>query len=380
MSRINFKLVLKGIVIPMCLFFCLSDISAQVYSNRPVGEKNQEMVDSLKKSEYPYLLPIWGAKAVEAGFDIPYSAGLGINYLWQESKVKINELSVGVNNSQLFDLDEVIRFNDATATSNIVNIRPDIWLFPFLNVYGIIATSETSTAVDFGVWAPNGTSTEEIFNYKTTANFNATSLGFGITPTVGVGGGWLALDMNFTWTDIPELDEPNYSFVFGPRLGKSFQLAKPERNVAVWVGGFRVKFGGDLTTGGLKLSEVLPDDGNFQGKIDNGLTAIDTKGQELDDWYNDLSPPQKAVNAVKYNAALKALGGANALLSGLSGAAGNAANSTINYSLNKRLKDKWNFITGAQFQYNKHWMIRAEAGFLGSRKQALVGLQYRFGL
>ncbi|MFT4580246.1 MAG: hypothetical protein ACI9UO_003102, partial [Nitrospinales bacterium] len=356
------------------------ELRAQVYSNRPVGEKNIELVDSLKKTDYPYVLPIWGDKAVEAGFDIPYSAGLGVNYLWQESKVKINELSVGVNNSQLFDLDEIVRFNDATATSNIVNFRPDIWLFPFLNIYGIIAVSETSTMVDFGVWAPNGTSTEEIFNYQTTANFNATSLGFGITPTVGVGGGWLALDMNFTWTDIPELDKPNYSFVFGPRLGKSFQLKKPESNVAIWVGGFRVAFGGDLTTGGLSLSEVLPEDGNLQGKLNTGLDKIEIKSRELDEWYNGLSPVQQTVNTPKYNAALRVLAGANQALTGLSDAAENATNSTINYSLNKGLKDKWNFITGAQYQLNKHWMIRGEAGFLKSRTQALVGLQYRFGL
>ena len=40
----------------------------------------------------------------------------------------------------------------------------------------------------------------------------------------------------------------------------------------------------------------------------------------------------------------------------------------------------WNFIIGAQFQLNKHFMWRAEYGFLGSRQQFMTGLQYRFGL
>ena len=39
-----------------------------------------------------------------------------------------------------------------------------------------------------------------------------------------------------------------------------------------------------------------------------------------------------------------------------------------------------NGFVGTQFQYNKHWMIRAEFGFLGSRSQIIGGLQYRFGL
>jgi hypothetical protein len=40
----------------------------------------------------------------------------------------------------------------------------------------------------------------------------------------------------------------------------------------------------------------------------------------------------------------------------------------------------WNFVLGSQYQINKHFMIRAEAGFLGSRTQAIAMLQYRFGL
>jgi hypothetical protein len=40
----------------------------------------------------------------------------------------------------------------------------------------------------------------------------------------------------------------------------------------------------------------------------------------------------------------------------------------------------WNFLVGSQFQLNKHWMLRAEVGFMGSRQQFISGIQYRFGL
>ena len=53
-------------------------------------------------------------------------------------------------------------------------------------------------------------------------SFNATTVGFGLTPTIGIGGGWLAIDMNFTWTDVPQLSKPTYTFIFGPRAGKTF--------------------------------------------------------------------------------------------------------------------------------------------------------------
>jgi long-subunit fatty acid transport protein len=64
----------------------------------------------------------------------------------------------------------------------------------------------------------------------------------------------------------------------------------------------------------------------------------------------------------------------------LTGYALNDEQITVQYSLNKRPKDMWNFIVGSQYQLNKHWMLRAEYGFLGSRQQFIGGLQYRFGL
>jgi hypothetical protein len=35
-------------------------------------------------------------------------------------------------------------------------------------------------------------------------------------------------------------------------------------------------------------------------------------------------------------------------------------------------------LIGGQFQLNKRWMLRSEAGFLGSRKSFLLSLNYRF--
>ena len=375
-TRSSFVNKLSFLLVVFTLFAVAS--YGQVFSDKIVGKKNQATADSLKASTYPYVLPIWGKKVTELGFDIPYSAGLGINYLWQESNVLISDLQVGFNNSRFFNLDDIVRFNNAKATTNGLNIRPDIWLLPFLNIYGIFARSETSTQVDFGVWLPNDLGTEEVFSYSTTANFEATSTGFGITPTIGVGGGWLALDMNFTWTDIPELTKPSKSFVFGPRLGKSFKLSKPEQNIAIWAGGFRVKFNSE-TSGAIALNEVLPA-GNLNEKINAGFTSIDQKQMELDSWWSTLSPAQQKLNQIKYDAANSALEKANYLLDALSDASTTVKNSTVKYDLNKRLQDMWNFIVGSQFQLNKHWMVRAEVGFLGSRTQIITGLQYRFGL
>src|SRR5204863_9243823 len=95
--------------------------TAQVYSDKVVGKKNAMLIDSLKAREYPYVLPILGAKAAKAGFNLPYSAGLGINYLWQESDLVIENLQVGFNNNGMHDLSQVVRFNSATSTASGLN-------------------------------------------------------------------------------------------------------------------------------------------------------------------------------------------------------------------------------------------------------------------
>jgi hypothetical protein len=157
----------------------------------------------------------------------------------------------------LYNLDEIIRFNNATSEASGVNFRPDIWLFPFLNIYGIFAKSSPSTTVDFGIFVPDETGQyTQVAQFNTQANFKATTFGFGLTPTIGVGGGWFALDMNFTWSDIDKLDKPAFAFIFDPRLGKTFKLNKPESNIAVWVGAFRLMLNTG-TQGSINLNEII---------------------------------------------------------------------------------------------------------------------------
>ncbi len=355
---------------------------AQNYSNKVVGKKNAAEIDSLKNSEYPYSLPIWGKKATQKGFDLPYSAGISTQYVWQKSELVIDNLSVGFNNKPMHNLDEIIRFNNAISEASVVNVRPDIWLFPFLNVYGIFAYAKPSTTVDFGIWIPDSTGTsKEIYSYSTKANFTGRTVGFGLTPTIGIGGGFMALDMNMAWTDVDALDKPVFTYIFGPRLGKTFKFKKPERTIAIWVGGFRVKYSSE-TSGSLALSGLINDDGTETSKIDAAEQKVSDSQQQVDAWWNGLTPLEQnnPVNKAKYEAANKALTTAGNVLSATDEALNTISNSTVQYSLDKRVKDMWNFVVGTQFQYSKHWQLRLEYGFLGSRQQFIGGLQYRFGL
>jgi len=163
-------------------------------------------------------------------------------------------------------------------------------------------------------------------------------------------------------------------------MGKTFKLNDTDMSLAFWFGGFRLKFSSE-TSGSLNLSELI-NTGDLQGKVDQGFIRVDEAQANIDSWWSELSPieQQNPVNKAKYETANRTVGAVGNLLTSVDGALSNSQSATVQYSLNKRVKNMWNVVIGTQFQLNKNWMVRAEFGFLGSRNQFLGGLQYRFGL
>jgi hypothetical protein len=373
---------MKYLLLLICgLTLSIGFTKAQVFSNKVVGKKNERVIDSLKAAEYPYALPIWGAKVTGMGYKLPYSAGLGIQYFWQESDMIIENLMVGFNGGTMYNVDDLVRFNKAVATASAVSVRPDIWLFPFLDVYAILGKSTASTDVGFGLWLPDANNNyTEVLSAGSVVEFDATTFGIGMTPTIGIGGGFMALDMNISWTDVPQLAEPTRTFVFGPRFGKNFNLKKPGTAFTVWAGGFRVHLNSE-TNGSIALNEVLPP-GTLGGKIEEGFAKVENANNQVNSWWTGLSQSEQnnPINAAKYDKANQVLARASEILVAADGAVSTIETSTVQYSMDKRPKDMWNFIIGTQYQFSKHLMYRIEYGFLGTRQQVMTGLQYRFGL
>jgi hypothetical protein len=129
------------------------------------------------------------------------------------------------------------------------------------------------------------------------------------------------------------------------------------------------------------MSEVINTD-EWATKVDEGIEKVGDAQNQVDAWWDGLTnlEQKNPANIARHNAADRALGKAGEVLNGADQAINDGNSSTIQYSMDKQVKDMWNFIVGSQFQFSKHWMLRAEFGFLGSRTQGMVGLQYRFGL
>jgi len=336
----------------LALLFCLFFLNTSFgqYVSTKVKSKHQIYTDSLKNVEYNYLFPILGQGAYKKGFDIPYPVGLMGNYMWMEQGIAIDNLQLGLKTDNLdIPLTEVnfIEFGKNTNTSYTFNVRPDIWVLPFLNVYGIFGYGESHTEVN--LVSP--------IEMKSIVDQSVTTKGVGIMGAGGIGPVWFSIDANWTWNKPELLDKAVLVKVLGIRLGHTFVFKnRPQSNIAVWAGTMSINMSSE-TKGEIKLKDALPPE---------TWDRRDEIVNEYNVWYDGLTPVKKAaVDATAVPDIMERLEAAD-------------GSSIIRYGIDKQVKERWNGLVGMQYQYNKHWMLRSEAGLIGDRKSFLLSLNYRF--
>jgi hypothetical protein len=339
----------KVIIFLLGVFLFANDIQAQYVSTK-VNSTHQKYTDSLKQVDYKYVFPILGQKAYKKGFDIPYPAGAMINYMWMKQGITIDNLQLGIKTDDsdipLTPVD-FVEFGENVNTSYTVNMRPDLWVLPFLNVYGIFGYGKSHTEVN--LVAP--------FQMKSIVEQNISTAGIGIMGAGGIGPVWFSVDANWTWNKPELLEDAVRVNVLGIRFGHTFVIKNsPDSNIAVWAGAMSVNMSSS-TIGEIKLNDALPQE--TWDRRDEIVT-------EYRDWYeNDASPLQKIVADQTLTPIVDRLEAAD-------------GESIIRYGLDKQVKEKWNGVIGVQYQYNKHWMLRSEGGLIGDRKSFLISLNYRF--
>ena len=267
--------------------------------------------------------------------------------MWLDQGLTFDNMQLGLKTDSV-DIPltgvDFIEFGENRNTSYTVNVRPDLWIFPFLDVYGIFGSGRSHTVVN--IVAP--------ITLTSIVDQKVNTAGVGVLTAFGVGPVWVSVDANWTWNKPEYLDDPVKVNVLGLRLGHTFTFAnKPESNIAVWAGAMRVKMNTE-TVGQIRLGDAIaPEDMN-------------AKGQEVLDYYDGLTAAEKLEPK---NILAKSLG------ERLVEADGDAI---IRYAMDKQVAQMWNGTIGIQYQMNKHWMLRSEAGLIGDRKSFLLSLNYRF--
>ena len=326
------------------LLFLLSFNAFSQYSQLQKGDTS--------KIVYPYRFPIMGNMVYEKGFDIPYPWGGMLNFFTAGQDIIIPDLSVGFSDGilpeiPLTNITDIVEFGKVYATATSLNVRPDLWVLPFLNVYGIFGKTWAQTEVEM-------TYPIEI---KAKADLEGSSAGFGITGAGGLGRYFFVLDGNWIWTNMSNFKEPVKTKTYSFRIGRAFKTGlNQESNIAFWTGAMGIKMGG-VTEGTILLGDVLPPE---------TWDRRDEIVNDYWDWYDGLSFLEKAVADQWLTPFIDKI------------EAGDGSG-TVSYRLTKAPKKKWNMLIGGQYQLNKHHQFRVEGGILGNRKSLLLSYNYRFG-
>lgn len=322
------------LVVVFVLFLSMQTIWAQQPDLALTEEEREERL-----KDYNNIFPIWGKKAIEKGFDLPFPVGLNLIGLYMNQDIVISNLglSTGDDPTQLMDF---IVFDNAISKISTANARLDVWILPFLNVYGLFGKGWSTTTVKIAEPVAFETELKQAGNYY----------GIGFTGAFGIKKNWLSVDTNWTWTDLEKIDKPVRANVISLRWGRTLELGEKTK-AAFWVGAMRQKLA-LTTTGSVLLSEVLPPE--IGGNLEDYQNS---------DWYQGLPPPQQGV----VDGIVQALQDKN------------LGSTTVNYSLDKAPAYPWNMILGGQFELNKHWQLRAEVGFI-KRMSFFINLNYRFEL
>lgn len=317
-----------------------SGLHAQVNSNLGADTADAKA----RASEYDYLFPIWGKDVIERGFNIPYPAGLNMIGMYITQPITISELQLGVNESELYPI-PAVQFGDNSSTVFTGNLRVDLWLFPFLNVYGMYGLAQANTTVN--VTAPVA--------FTSSVDQPGTYYGVGLTTAFGIWDHWASIDVNWAWADLEKLSEPVLTNIVGLRFGHTFPLNEHGGKIAAWVGVMNAEVA-SVTNGNIALSEALPPE--TVQKIQDFYANY----QETD-WYQDLPKWQQAA--------------VDEVLAKFSEAGNELLNATVQYDINKALGQPTNLLVGAQWEINKEWLLRSEAGLIG-RWSFMLNLNYRF--
>jgi len=289
--------------------------------------------DSLLK-DYHQIFPIWGRKAIERGIHMPLPLGFNIGYYHMSQDIEISNLGVGFNKPpQPVDF---ITFDRANAELSLINLRVDLWVLPFLNVYGVVGSGFGHTTVKLA----------EPVSFTTTADFDGANAGLGLTGVYGFKNFFTVADFNHQWGFSSLLSAPVPANIFSARLGHRFRVGEPrkQQRATVWVGAMYQVLKSE-TNGSIKLSDILP----------SGTDSLFNDYQNSS-WYQGLGPAQKAL-VDEFVQRLQ----------------GGLDTTTVNYSLNKKTADPWNMVVGGTLDVGPHWGIRWEFGFFGRKSVMLMG-------
>jgi hypothetical protein len=212
-------------------------------------------------SRWPYALPFLADAAIERGYVLPLPRGVSGIFYYVERDIEITDIRVGIDGAPLRSAS---KFLDLGSTSHVsvALARFDVWLLPFLDVYGLLGFVSNTTTTRGTATVPTLGPGVRMFNLSATTDLDGFVGGAGLT----VAGGYRELfamgDVNYSQTDIG-FDDRFRALIGSIRVGWNGKIK--EVPVRLWVGGM---YWGTRSTA--KASVDVPNVGRVSFEADQG--------------------------------------------------------------------------------------------------------------
>ncbi|EHU5001814.1 TonB-dependent receptor [Vibrio vulnificus] len=177
-----------------------------------------------------FSLPIWKEDAEALGYTLPKPIGFNLSYMTMEQGINVDSIDLqGLDFIQL-------NADPGKQYTEVLTLRADVWLFPFLNLYGLVgkldgySTTDVTLTVGFNPNKPF--ITHEIQDFR--LDLDGYTTGFG---AVLVGGyeNWFALvDASFTQSRLTVIEGTIDAIVISPRVGYDFN--RHGTPLRIWAG------------------------------------------------------------------------------------------------------------------------------------------------
>ena len=310
--------------------------------------------------EYPYVLPILGKKAYAKGYELQKPFGVMLGSLFNKQGIIIDNFEMALGDgttppTSYFPLDGILDFGPSQGRINTLNARLDAWILPFFSVGGYFGEVWGEQDITFSVAGSD--------LIKSTTDIRGKYYGINLLGVAPLGPVNIAADYSWSWTTNSRLDKPVLVNVSGIRVIKRIMTPTKGRFWAIW-GGAQFQKLDNQTSGNIAFDEALGITEEDKQNLDNHWNSF--KNNEVPNgngqYWDELNALQKAQATATYN-----------LVRGV-------VDTDVYYKFNKRLEHEWNMLLGFNYQHNDKWQFRGEYGFLKSKQQLMLSLNYRFGL
>lgn len=201
--------------------------------------------------------PIWGAEARARGYNIPLPFGVNLSYMNIRQNIDVDSITFSglkLGNhpipSDLFDID----VGHTRERSKSENLRLDMWVFPFLNIYGLVGHTKGSSISSVSVDADPSKYTGidriiassvhglnqsgDLQDIDFALDFKGTTWGTGFTLAGGYEKWFALVDTNYTRTDFDILDGKISAVTVSPRVGYRFDMPaiSGPSHLSLWIG------------------------------------------------------------------------------------------------------------------------------------------------